>query len=365
MWFSFRKNVSLVIELSRDEACILVCAANTLFPKLQVDETVRLPAAEGDSPYQALQAALTTLLNNYRCKQLFINLSSELIAPHLLHVANLLTEEELNESINLELERLYKNPDNFYFDFTVLAAAVPTPDYQNVLLVTASHDILDSILHVLNTLRLTPNLITVNTDKLIHTLTQPANLQQPINLLPWRTLTAQHNKKKFISILVILSVLVILFALLGHRYLTHKIINAQQQLQQLQLVSKTNEQQQILITQNNQKIDALTKQTSELQVLNLHRLRLPQALDLFANKLPNGLYLTALQQHDGVLQIIGHAANHTAITQLVTVLRNTQDFKFAQLQFVKEIPQSEQFEFAIHVSIISLTQEPSNGASLG
>lgn len=171
-----------------------------------------------------------------------------------------------------------------------------------------------------------------------------------LNLLPWRTWQEQQRKKHFLFALLALSTIILSFTLFTHGQLRNKIIQQQSQLQQLQQLQQTNEQQQHHALQTQQKLQTTAQQLHELQVLNAQRHFLLHLLNLFANQLPSGMYLTAVKQQDDIVQIDGYAATHQAVTQLVTLLNSTPEFYFAQLQFIKEVSENNQLSFAIQIN---------------
>lgn len=168
-----------------------------------------------------------------------------------------------------------------------------------------------------------------------------------INLLPWRQIHSEQTKKRWLCSAIALSGGLLIVTISLRIYLNQRINLANLQLQQLQTLSKTQEQQQLVKHEQTKQQQRLNQQHHELQTLNARRYVLLQALTLFADHLPNKLYLTALQQHDGVWHISGQAMNHDAINQLLMELTHTPEFKLAQLQFIKTIPNSEKLAFTI------------------
>jgi type IV pilus assembly protein PilN len=305
--------------------------------------------------WQNDQAKLTQLLheirNNFKCAKTLLSFPLQLTQSHSLPISSELTPAEIIETVHLELTRHHLNINDYYFDFQVI-------NPQEVLIVTLEKSVIANLLKVLQTAKLEPILIT---NQLTSGETQ---LDTLINLLPWRERKTQRQQKTFLLSILSTSVLLIIFSTLGQRYLIHETNEAQKKLQRLQIVNKENEELLSTTTQNNQKAQEHQKQINELQTLNARRYFLLHALDLFANKLPEGMYLTALKQQDGTLQIEGHATNHQAVTQLVTLLSANPEFKLAQLQFIKEIANSNQLAFAIQVPELLPKTESNNGLAV-
>jgi len=343
MQLFFKRDLHLVIELAKQIVRLIVVQKINASYKILKQQTVTALDWEPDAAQ--LENYLVELVYQYKSIKTLLSIPHPLLQTHSLTMNAELTPAEITETVHLELERYCTNVNDYYFDFQVT-------NPHEVRLVTLERGVLANLLNVLQAAKLKLLLITTHTDASvdIQTITSyEAQSGAIINLLPWRTVQQQKQKRIFLLSLLITSMMLIIFSIIGHHYLAHKIYQTQQQLQQLQTIAKNNEQLQIAATQNKKKIQEHHKQFNELQKLNARRYFLLHALDLFANKLPNGMYLTSMQQQDGILQIEGRAANHHAITQLVTILSATPEFKLAQLQFIKEIANSNQLAFAIQV----------------
>jgi type IV pilus assembly protein PilN len=186
-----------------------------------------------------------------------------------------------------------------------------------------------------------------------------------INLLPWRTLQAQHAKKNFLLALLITSLALLALSIATYMYLTQQKNDLQQQVQQLQAIEKTQTEKQLLAMKQSQQLQKQSEQLTELQTLQQRRYFLAQLLELLANQLPAGIYLTALKQQDGILLIEGRATHQAAITQFIMLLTSIPDLKSAELHEVKSIANTQQLEFSIHVTEILAKQEVLHGTALG
>ncbi|MSP52906.1 MAG: hypothetical protein EXR81_01470 [Gammaproteobacteria bacterium] len=363
----FKKNPYLIIELSMSLIRLLIVQkTGTSFKILIQQEMTEL---NWNSDPAELTKYLVELVYNYKCVKTLVSIPSQVIQTQYLPIEPTLTSEEIIETVHLALEQQHSNlngvngvngMNDYYFDFQVI-------NPREVLVVTLEKCVIKNLLSVLQATKLEPVLITTQLDPTID-LCAIASGKTPqnaiINLLPWRTLQNQQKKNIFLLRILLTSVILIIFSLLGCRYLMHETHQEQKKLQQLQLISKNNQQLLIATTQINQENQEHRKQFNELQTLNARRYFLLRALDLFANKLPDGMYLTVLKQQEGILQIEGRAANHQAITQIVTALSSTREFKLAQLQFIKEVSNSNQLEFAIQVPEVLPQQKLSDGTTL-
>ena len=301
-----------------------------------------------------LDKYLVDLAYNYKCTKVLLSIPCQLTDSHSVPISPELTPAEITETVQLELERQHPNINDYYFDFQVI-----TP--HEALLVSLQKSVIADLLRIIQSAKLKLLRIVPASGAIIDI----NKIVSSINLLPWRDAQNQRQKKIFLLNILLTSMMLIIFSIIGHHYLAHKTYQAQQQLQQLQTIAKNNEQLQIAATQNKKKIQEHHKQFNELQKLNARRYFLLRALDLFANKLPNGMYLTSMQQQDGILQVEGRAMNHQSVTQLVTLLCATPEFKLAQLQFIKEVINSNQLIFAIQVSELLPKPELHDELTLG
>jgi type IV pilus assembly protein PilN len=186
-----------------------------------------------------------------------------------------------------------------------------------------------------------------------------------INLLPWRELRREKQRKEFLAVLGGVAAAGVLVALIGHL-----LVNGQ--------IDYQNERNQYLKTH----IAALDKQVAEIKELQTRRNQLIDRMkvigdlqgtrplivrifDEIVRTLPDGVYFRGMERTGQQITIRGTAESNNRVSSLMRRLDASEWFSEPTLKGVKANPgfgeQANDFDLTVKVSMPGATGEDGQG----
>ena len=142
-------------------------------------------------------------------------------------------------------------------------------------------------------------------------------MNSDINLLPWRALKRQQEKKAFIGfVLLLLGFGLIVLCLMKHDVASslhsQEIRNARLQ-DEIVLFGRQIKEINRLIT----RCQLLIAQRDSLKKLQLNRVSIVHFFDELVNIVPNGVYLLEAEQRGEQIKLVGRAQSNHAISNML------------------------------------------------
>lgn len=159
-----------------------------------------------------------------------------------------------------------------------------------------------------------------------------------INLLPWRELKRENEKKQFIVYFVATLVSAVLVIFLIYLYTQHLIDNQTSRNQKLQAEISTLNHKIKEIEGLKTIRSALIARMVIIQNLQATRLLTVKLFDELINILPGDVFLTSMERKDNTIIILGYAESNSSISQL---MRNIEANKWIKEPELTEIKKSE------------------------
>ncbi len=160
-----------------------------------------------------------------------------------------------------------------------------------------------------------------------------------INLLPWRELERKKRQREFGFIVVGAVLLTLLAGVYSHIYI-NGLIDSQNQRNALLKNEISMLDKKIKEIKELEKVKAnLLARMEIIQQLQVSRPQIVHLFDELVNTLPDGVYLTRIEQKGGVITIEGHAQSNARVS---AYMRNIDKSKWLTAPRLKVIENKEQ-----------------------
>ncbi|MGV6858023.1 MAG: PilN domain-containing protein [bacterium] len=156
-----------------------------------------------------------------------------------------------------------------------------------------------------------------------------------INLLPWREELRKERQKTFLTQLAAAALLGIGLVIAGHVYLQEKIDNQNQRNATLKSEIKRMDKRIADIKHIESLKRALVDRMEVIQKLQESRPEVVHLFDDMVTTLPDGLYLTRIQQRSSTLSIDGKAESNARVSTYMRNLDRSAWLDDAKLLFIE------------------------------
>lgn len=156
-----------------------------------------------------------------------------------------------------------------------------------------------------------------------------------INLLPWREELRKERQKTFLTQLAAVALLGIGLVIAGHVYLQEKIDNQNQRNATLKSEIKRMDKRIADIKHIESLKRALVDRMEVIQKLQESRPEVVHLFDDMVTTLPDGLYLTRIQQRSSTLSIDGKAESNARVSTYMRNLDRSAWLDDAKLLFIE------------------------------
>lgn len=158
-----------------------------------------------------------------------------------------------------------------------------------------------------------------------------------VNLLPWREALRNHNRKTFltgvlVSILVALIVIVLIYLLLAQQTNAQRNRNTLLQNEVDQLSAKIH-----TVISVSQKKRQLETNLTVLLKLQHDRYEAVRLLNEITKMLPDGIYLNEIQREGNIVTLMGQAQSNLLISQLMEKIENSLNVTTPKLSDVTTV----------------------------
>lgn len=176
-----------------------------------------------------------------------------------------------------------------------------------------------------------------------------------INLLPWRELRRERQRKEFLTVLAAVAAAGVLVAAIGHLVINGQIDNQNARNQYLKtniaVLDKQVAEIKDLQTRRNQLIDRM----KVIQDLQGTRPVIVRIFDEIVRTLPDGVYFRGMERVGEVITIRGTAESNNRVSSLMRRLDASDWFRDPVLKGVKANPgfgeQGNDFDLTVKVSM--------------
>lgn len=172
-----------------------------------------------------------------------------------------------------------------------------------------------------------------------------------MNLLPWRAAQREIEKKQFcycLMLSLIAAICIIWMLHLLNAYRLENYLNQNRLLNQQLSHLKTRYQQVIELQQLQQK---LTVQIAKLNSLQNSHFLDAQLFNLLTQIIPDGVFLTRLNNVDNNLLLIGQAKSSLQVAELMRNIENTKQFDSPVLHEIKNMLPGSSYQYQFKVEI--------------
>lgn len=162
-----------------------------------------------------------------------------------------------------------------------------------------------------------------------------------INLLPWRELKREHEKKEFNLFLIIGMIAAILIVVLINFYANRLVEHQRQRNQLLENEIKQLEVKIKKIEDIKTLRQALIARMTIIQNLQATRALSPRLFDELVRIIPNGVYLTQVEREGDNITMLGYAESNSNISELMRNIERNQWIQNPNLTEIKKIKEAE------------------------
>ncbi len=157
-----------------------------------------------------------------------------------------------------------------------------------------------------------------------------------INLLPWRELKREQEKKQFTGYMAATLIISILFVLLGNYYVTGLIEQQTSINQRLQneITDYKNKLKEIKNLRSLRK--SLIARMNIVQNLQATRTLTVRLFDELINVLPDGVYVTRMERVKDKVTLFGYTESNSSISRLMRNIQSSQWIQLPQLTEIKK-----------------------------
>jgi type IV pilus assembly protein PilN len=171
-----------------------------------------------------------------------------------------------------------------------------------------------------------------------------------INLLPWRELQREQEKKLFTALLAFSVFISGLLVLLGYSYSSHLVNNQTDRNQMLQKeITSLNEQIKEIRALKKVR-EALISRMSIVQNLQSTRTMMVHLFDELIKIMPEGVYIYKVERKNDIITVSGYSDSNTKISILMRSIESNdwlQSPILTQIQSLDETRQSAPNEFTL------------------
>lgn len=171
-----------------------------------------------------------------------------------------------------------------------------------------------------------------------------------INLLPWRELKREQEKKAFFLQIALGVVCAVIVVLLANYYVNHIIENQRNRNQILELEIKKLEKQIKEIEEIKKLRQALIARMIIIQNLQATRILTVRLFDELIKIMPDGVYLTRMERQGDKITLLGYAESNSNISQLMRNIEKNVWIKepdLTEIKKTKESPKRIENEFKL------------------
>ena len=156
-----------------------------------------------------------------------------------------------------------------------------------------------------------------------------------INLLPWREEQRRQQQRQFGLLALLLTLLTLLVIGWIHLYYQQQLAQQQRRNSLLQREIALVDAQIAEIAQLDQQQQQLLARMVVIEQLQSNRPGIVYLFEELVRAVPDGLYLTRLQQQGETLQIEGVAQSHARVSTLLQALEQSEWFTAPQLAYIQ------------------------------
>lgn len=156
-----------------------------------------------------------------------------------------------------------------------------------------------------------------------------------INLLPWRAELRKQKQKEFLTQLALIAGLGLAVVVGGHAFLAQKISHQQDRNNRLQKEIKRVDQRLAEIKELEVVKKALVDRMEVIQQLQESRPEVVHLFDDIVNTLPEGMFLTRIEQAGAKLSIEGKSESNARVSTYMRKLDDSLWLSDAKLLFIE------------------------------
>ncbi len=163
-----------------------------------------------------------------------------------------------------------------------------------------------------------------------------------INLLPWRELKREHEKKQFTVYLAMALGAAAVVVFLFNSYATHLVDSQTHRNQQLENEIAKLDKQIKQIADLKKVRQALIARMGIVQDLQATRILTVRLFDELIKIIPDGLYLTKLERSGNKITLYGYAESNSNISQLMRKIQSDQWVQDPELTEIKKTTETKE-----------------------
>ena len=162
-----------------------------------------------------------------------------------------------------------------------------------------------------------------------------------INLLPWREASRELRRRRFFQVLVATLVLGVAVILLADAYISRVVERLHLRNQYLQQVVASQDDRIASLHQLKSQRQELLERMKSIEELQGSRSSGVQIFEQLARSLPDGVYLTDVEQRGRSLDISGAAESNERVSELLRNLQFAEGFTVPELGEVRHAADGE------------------------
>ena len=184
-----------------------------------------------------------------------------------------------------------------------------------------------------------------------------------INLLPWRELKREHEKKQFTIFLAFGLVAAAVVVFFINSYATNRVDNQISRNQRLENEITQLEKKIKEIAEIKKLRQALIARMGIVQNLQATRILMARLFDELVNITPDGVYLTKFERAGNKITLTGYAESNSNISQLMRKIMSNQwiqNPELTEIKRTKETKKSVDNEFILSFELTPNITGPNN-----
>jgi type IV pilus assembly protein PilN len=176
-----------------------------------------------------------------------------------------------------------------------------------------------------------------------------------INLLPWREEKRRERQRRFMSSLLLTSILGVVIVFFAGFIFDQKISHQQSRNQMVQNEIRALEVRIKRIDELERTRARLISRKQVIESLQASRSTTVELLDKLAKSIPVGVTLTTIRQQGNALALMGTSQSNARVSAYLRELESNDLFLNPQLDFVRSVTRpvtpTEPYEFSIKVNL--------------
>lgn len=145
-----------------------------------------------------------------------------------------------------------------------------------------------------------------------------------INLLPWRELKREQEKKLFNSMVLLGLVVAAAIVVIMNYYVTRLVENQTERNHMLQVEIDKLDKQIEAIKELKKIRSALISRMNVVQNLQSTRILTVHLFDEMVNIIPNGIYLTKMERTGDIVTVYGYSSSNTDVSEMMRNIEKDQ-----------------------------------------